>query len=362
MAEHNYWLSRRLCLAIAGAAGLLGPLTSAAQIKVTRLAGNKSPGWADGKGAAARFCVPEGLDADSAGNVYLADMGNNRVRRITPAGLVSTLAGGTPVDCGSMRDGGYGHADGPPMAAQFYIPSDVAVDPKGNVYVADSFNRRLRKIAAGTGQVSTLAGGEEPTDDFIFGVAVHKSGTVYFTSNSSVYKVSPQGEVSLLAGAGKSDTVSYVNGRGAAVRFHSPTCLVVSESGTVYVADKGNGCIRAISPDGTVSTLVGNAPPATPGKRADFSYEFDGIADMALSRQGMLYMLPSNCNCIHTVDTRTGIAGVPPEFESRDGKNWFWDAAGIAVDAHGSVYVSDSRQNCLWVLSPAAARPGRLPK
>ena len=165
------------------------------------------PGSADGTGAAARFDYPNGVAVDGSGNVYVADTGNNTIRKITPAGVVSTLAGtagGPTVPPGS--------ADGTGAAARFFEPYGVAVDVRGNVYVADTYNNTIRKVTP-AGVVSTLAG---------------------------------------TAGTSGSD-----DGTGAAARFNFPQGVAVDGSGNVYVADRDNNAIRKVSPAGVVSTPVG---------------------------------------------------------------------------------------------------------
>ena len=164
---------------------------------VTTLAGF-SEGFADGEGTAARFDTPSGLALDRTGNVYVADTGNHAIRKITPLGAVSTVAG----------TGEAGFRDGIAAQAQFNGPIGVAVDAHGNVYVADTYNDCIRRIDT-QGQVSTVAGGERP---------------------------------------GNTD------GIGMQARFDTPTALAVDAQGIVWVADTYNNAIRQIGPDGTVTT------------------------------------------------------------------------------------------------------------
>ena len=165
---------------------------------VTTLAGLAgSSGSANGTGSAARFYYPFGVAVDSAGNVYVADTGNNTIRKVTPAGVVTTLAG---------LAGSSGSADGTGSAARFNYPSGVAVDSAGNVYVADTGNNTIRKVTP-AGVVTTLAGlaGSPGSADgtgsaarfyYPHGVAVDSAGNVYVAD--TVQQHDPQGD----AGAG----------------------------------------------------------------------------------------------------------------------------------------------------------------
>jgi sugar lactone lactonase YvrE len=163
-------------------------------------------GGQDGAGDVARFATPRGIAIDQAGNLYVADEGNSNIRKITPAGVVSTLAGSA---------GQAGSADGTGSAARFAAPRALTVDAAGNVYVADTDNNTIRKITS-AGVVTTLAG--------------------------------HAGE----AGA--------ANGTGGAARFSEPRGIAVDAAGNVYVADSGNQAIRQITPDCVVTTVAGAKP------------------------------------------------------------------------------------------------------
>jgi sugar lactone lactonase YvrE len=212
----------------------------------------------DGTGGAARFNFPTGMAVDSAGNVYVADQRNETIRKITPTGVVTTLAG---------TAGMVGSADGTGAAARFHNPFGVAVDGVGNVYVADNGNSTIRKVTA-AGIVTTVAGtaGMVGKADGIgaaarfydpTGVAVDSAGNVYVVdqANDTIRKISVAGVVTTLTGSG----VGSADGAGAAARFNVPTGVAVDSAGNVYVADTNNATIRKITPTGTTTTIAGTA-------------------------------------------------------------------------------------------------------
>ena len=222
---------------------------------VSTLAGSGTPGYTDGTGTSAKFYSPTGVAVDGAGNVYVADRSNHRIRKITASGVVSTLAG----------SGTSGYTDGTGTSAKFSSPNGVAVDGAGNVYVADYFNHRIRKITT-SGVVSTLAGsasgyadgtGTSAQFSYPTGVAVDGAGNVYVAdyNNHRIRKITTSGVVSTLAGSG---TPGYTDGTGTSAKFSSPTGVAVDGAGNVYVADYNNHRIRKITASGVVSTLAGS--------------------------------------------------------------------------------------------------------
>jgi len=208
---------------------------------VSTLAGStaSNTGYVDATGTAARFNSPYGVAVDSTGNVYVADTFNHAIRKITPGGVVTTLAGST------AGDDGYVDATG--TGARFQYPAGVAVDSTGNVYVADANNNAIRKITPG-GVVTTLAGSTAGTSGYVDatgtdarfnypeGVAVDSTGNVYVADNynSAIRKITSGGEVTTLAGSTAGDD-GYVDATGTAARFNYPTGVAMDSSGNVYV-------------------------------------------------------------------------------------------------------------------------------
>ena len=233
---------------------------------VTTLAGTPGVhGAADGTGGNAEFNYPGGIAVDFHGTVYVSDTDNATIRKISSSGVVTTLAG-TP--------GNLGSADGTGAAAQFDAPSGIAVDSQGNLYVADTANSTIRKITP-MGAVTTLAGspgvvgeadgiGAAASFDHPYGTAVDASGNVYVadTGNNGVRKITSAGVVTTLAGGSPGATSpGYSDGTGRAARFYSPMAVAVDANGNVYVADSGNSLIREISASGVVTTLGGRVNP-----------------------------------------------------------------------------------------------------
>jgi sugar lactone lactonase YvrE len=310
---------------------------------VSTLAGSGEFGFAEGTGAAAQFWGPYGVAVDASGNVYVADEGNHRIRKITPTGTVSTLAG----------SGTAGFADGSGTLAQFFYPLGVAVDASDNVYVADKRNHCIRKITP-TGTVSTLAGsgtagfadGSGVAAQFYspYGVAVDALGNVYVADavNHRIRKVTPSGTVSTLAGSG---TAGFADSTGTNAQFNNPFGVAVDASGNVYVADRLNHRIRKITPTGTVSTLAGSTYGSADG--AGTNAQFSSLEGVTVDASGNVYVADTPNQRIRkitpsgTVSTLAGSATAG--FADGSGTAaQFNRPTGVAVDASGNVYVADA--------------------
>lgn len=202
--------------------------------------------WADGMGTAAAFSLPGGMSVDSVGNLYVVDE-SSIIRKITPQGLVTTPVG-TPNT--------YGSTDGTGAAARFYAAKDVAVGPGDVLYVADFGNNTIRMVSA-QDEVTTVAGAASPYGPEPQGIAADTAGNVYTAAGGSLLKISPQGVVTTIAGA--SGILGAADGSGSAARFNMTDGIAVNGAGTVYVVDSGNNTLRAITPQGAVSTLAGLA-------------------------------------------------------------------------------------------------------
>ena len=253
---------------------------------VATLAGG-TEGFQDGQGAAARFDTPSGLALDAVGNLYVADTGNHAIRKVTPEGVVTTVAG----------DGHPGWRDGPGAQARFDGPMGVAIDAQGRVIVADAYNDRIRAIAP-DGTVTTLAGGAAPGD---------------------------------------------VDGVGAQARFDTPCAVLVEAHGRIVVADTRNDALRAIDAAGNVTTIARAAPEA-PAK-----WLLHRPASLAQGKDGALF-----------VGTLTGIVarvetdGAAQALYGLD-EHGLVRPTGLAVGRESRLLVADSASSRLHVLAPQAA-------
>lgn len=313
------------------------------QYVVVTLAGNGAQGDADGTGAAAGFNYPIGIAADANGNLYVGDQLNEKVRKITPAGVVTTLAG----------NGAPASADGVGSSATFYYPTGVTVDPSGNVYVTDLGGNTIRKVTSG-GVVTTVAGdggtgstnGPASTATFSSpaGVAIDKSGNLYISdaSNNQIRMVTPGAVVSTFAGSGPKGSA---DGTGAAASFYYPYGIAIDASGNLYVADARNNKIRKITPAGVVNTLCGSGSVGAAdgtGTAATFSYP----AGIAVDNSGNLYVADVGNNEIRKVTPAgvvTTVAGstTAGDIDGTGSAAAFSDPYGVAIDKSGNIYVTE---------------------
>ena len=222
---------------------------------VSTFAGSGIQGDADGINTEARFDSPFGVCIDLNGNVYVADKGNNKIRKITPSGVVTTLAGST-----------MGFANGVGSNARFNSPFGICVDLIGNVYVADYGNHKVRKINP-LGIVTTVAGSTQGYQDglstnakfnYLRGICVDLNGIIYVAdySNQKIRKINLDGSVVTVAGT----IEGYLNGIGTVAQFNYPSGISVDASGNLYVVEEYNHTVRIIKTSGDVATYAGTEP------------------------------------------------------------------------------------------------------
>lgn len=309
-------------------------------------------GSTDGSGSLARFNSPDGITIDGAGTLYVADSGNHTIRKITPAGAVTTLAG-TPGQSGST--------DGTGAVARFYSPQALATDGSGNVFVGDRINRTIRRITP-DGVVTTVAGspgvsgsvdgtGSVARFTEVAGLAVDSAGNIYASdwTNSTIRRITPSGVVTTRAGSALS--FGSTDGTGVAALFRGPSGITIDGAGNAYVGDEGNNVIRKITSADVVTTLAGTAPrPGSSdgtGSVATF-FGFQGFATgMAADGSGNLYVADNGNHVIRkitpagVVTTFAGKAGEAGNIDGTGASARFKWPSGVAVDTSGNVYVSD---------------------
>ncbi len=306
-------------------------------VTVSTLAGS-SAGFADGQDSAAQFGTPRDIAVDATGNVYVADFGNNKIRKITPTGMVSTFAGSTS-----------GTAEGQGTAAQFTNTRAIAIDFSGNLYVADAGNNKIRKITP-SGLVSTLAGGtvgfadgqgtaaqfDSPT-----GIITDMSGNLYVadSDNDKIRKITPTGVVTTIAGS----TRGFADGQGGLAQFNDPTGITLDSLGNLFVIDENTHKIRKITPTGLVSTIAGSTQGFTNGQGT--ASQFFLPFGITIDASGNLFVADASNHQIRKITPSglvTTIAGSSSGYQDGSGINAkFSNPNGLKVDANGDIIVVD---------------------
>lgn len=317
---------------------------------VSTVAGDQSLfGNENGPISEASFLAPGAMTIDAQGNIYVSDRNANIIRKISVDGFVTTLAGSS-----------YGYLDGPGATAQFRSPSGLGVDADGNVYVADQVNRRIRKITptgavstlAGTGEHGTSDGaGDVATFRSPIDLAVDDDGNVYVVDTYSykIRKITPAGVVSTLAGDGQ---IGSTDGPGASARFNVPIAIDVDQHGNIYVGESAGHKIRKITPSGFVSTLSGSGQAADglnyidgPANTATFGF----INNIAVDSIGNVFVSENNYSVLRQV-TPSGDVFTLAGSQQRgwdDGVGTdarFQTLNGVTTDANGNVYVTHQQQ------------------
>ena len=311
---------------------------------------------------------PIDATTDNAGNWYVADGSNNVVRRITPDGVISTLAG----------TGQYGFSGdgGPATSAELALPSDVALDSIGNIYIADSGNLRIRKVTP-DGIIRTVAGkgvlgfggdGGPATSarfNLPFRVETDLQGNLYIADrdNHRIRRVGPDGLIVTVAGSGPTGASNggFGGDGGPAIqaRLDKPDSVAVDDAGNIYISDKDNHRIRRVSPDGIISTVAGNgldfgsSGDGGPATEARLAFPRDIEVDAA----GNLYVIESSAvrritsDGIITTVAGTGELGFSGDAGPADAARLCWPL-GLATDDAGHILIADTENNRIRLLTP----------
>jgi trimeric autotransporter adhesin len=339
---------------------------------ITTVAGNGKRGFdvdriSIGDGGNATFAQlnsPRGVSVDSAGNLYIADYGNGRIRKITPDGVITTIAGnGSP---GSNGDGGQA------IYAQIGLPNSVAVDSSGNLFMSDNMNYCIRKVTL-DGVISTVAGngkhgysgdGGEATSaqlDRPEGVAVDFSGNVYIADlwNCRIRKVTPDGIITTIAGNGTRGSIGD-GGLAALAQLDRPMGVAVDSARDIYIADTFNHCIRKVTLDGVIATVAGNATrgPMGDGGQA-ISAQLWNPQGVIVDSTGNLYIADTDNRRVRKVTPNgviTTVAGNGSYGSSGDGgqaTSAQLTPNAIAIDSAGNLYIADTWNHRIRKVTPA---------
>jgi sugar lactone lactonase YvrE len=313
---------------------------------VTLLAGSAfEVGTTDGTGSAARFTNIGGMAIDASGTLYVTDQASHTVRKITAGGVVSTLAG---------KAGVSGSADGGSAAARFKEPGGLAVDTLGNIFVADTGNQTVRRIAP-NGQVSTIAGsagvigssdgsGTVARFNHPSSIAIDANGNRYISDsgNHTLRKIHPEGTVSTVAGS--PGLQGSTDGTGSSALFAGPGVLAVDDNGNVFVADSFT--VRKVTPARVVSTVAGAAPHAGAADGVGAAALFNDPWFVAADAQGNVYVADGFNSRVSKISPSGAVTSF---FSGISGSSYL---EGVAVDAAGTIFAADSWAHVIIKIAP----------
>ncbi len=325
---------------------------------LTRVAGNGTTGFSGDNGPAtsAQLYFPTGVAVDSAGNVYISDTDNNRIRMVANS-VITTIAGN--------GFGGFSGDNGPATNARLGNPQGIAVDSAGNLYIADLDNNRIRKVSngvittvAGSGLVGFSGDNGPATSAQLnspYGVAIDSAGNLYIsdTENQRIRKVS-NGVITTVAGNGTAG-FSGDNGPAASATLGTPLGIAVDFAGSLYFADRDNNRVRKVA-NGMITTVAGNGTQGFGGDNGPATIaQFSNPISVAVDSSGNLYITDSRNNRVRKVSNGVIITVVGggtlvgdngPATSAQLG-----DPAGIALDSAGNLYVADPVSNRIWEVS-----------
>lgn len=327
-------------------------------VTVSTFAGTGIAGYADGGASGAMFNNPEGVCVDKQGNVYVSDTFNELIREISPSGNVSTIAG----------DQNAGLVNGAALSAEFYAPSGEVIDAQGNLYISDQGNNVIRKLTpagvittyAGTGQAGYLNGAvdsahlKSSSDSLAMfnrpqGLCIDGSGNIYVADrgNNVIREIMTNGRTKTIAG---NAIKGFIDATDESAFFDNPTGVAIDSKGNIWVTDQGNSALREISPSGAVKTIFGSpAQSNLLGFPSAITIDAQGNLYMAdelgrifeYTTGGILYVLAGAYNGVGNTNG--------------NGSNALFNyPQSIAVDASGNIYVADQYNNCIRKITISA--------
>lgn len=329
--------------------------TTAAEVRsqtsgalIETIAGSGVAGFAGDGGAAVAAALnePTGLAFDASGNLYVADTDNNRIRRIALGGTITTVAGNGTA--------GYTGDGGPARAAALNQPRAVAVDAAGDLYISDSGNERIRYVSAASGTISTLAGtgatgmagdGGPAAAAQLFdpaGLRLDGAGNLYIADegNNALRRIGPDGRISTLA-----------------TQLNRPADVVLDAQGDIYIAEVGGNRVMERTPTGTLTTVAGTGAAGYSGDGGKaLAAQLNRPAALALDSSGTLYIADLGNNCVRAVadGTIVTVAGDGTGGFAGDGgpaaASLLWAPAGLATSAGGELYIADTLNNRIRAL------------
>ncbi len=312
-----------------------------------------------GQATSAQLTYPGGVALDSSGNLYIADTNNHIIRKVNTSGIISTVAG-TP------QSGGYSGDGGAATSAQLYYPWSVAVDGSGKIYIADTYNYRIRKVATGT--ISTVAGNGTPgfsgdngsgtsaEINTVYGIAADSAGRVFIADiyNCVIRELTTAGIIKTVAGVGQTCSFSGDGGAATSANLYYPFGVAVDSSDNMYIADSYSLRIRKAALGGTINTIAGNgslyfAGSGTPATGASFYSPTSAVPDAS----GNVYIADQQNCIVRKVDTSgtiTTVAGMPGQCGyGGDGgaatSALLYSPTKSVADASGNLYIADLN-NC----------------
>ena len=252
----------------------------------------------------ARIDPPVSIALGPDGSIYFSEYANHCIRRVTPSGYITTVAGN-----GTQEYGGDGH---PATEAELNTPYGIAVAPDGTLYIADSENHRIRQVTpngiittiAGTGDIGHSGDGGPATEamlDHPNAVALAPDGSLYITSGNSIRRIGTDGIITTVAG-GAIEGYSGDGGPATRARLYWPNGITIGSDGSLYISDRMNHCIRLITPDGIISTLAGNGSEGYSGEEGPPAQaQLDFPSGVAIGPNGIVYVVDTGNNCIRQV-------------------------------------------------------------